>query len=192
MGAVALTQQDPGVVAQAQAFVNQIALAERALVVDSDAAVETAIAVSQQIKAHEDAFTAEMDKHLEHKKLAERNAKPWRSCRNVLTDTRTAIRQKIAAYRSQQRAAQTAALAEAASAGAGREEIAQAVAVLAPKPAGLSEAEHWHAEIVDETQIPREFWTLDVGKLNALARTQKEAFVVPGARAVKTLKPRIG
>lgn len=183
-----LAHQSADVVAQAQAFVNQLAAAAQAFDVDTDAAVEQAIAISQQIKQHEDAFDAECEKHLEHKRLAERNAKPWRACKNLLTDTRTMLRHKIQAYRDRQRAAQTAALA-AITPAAAPAEVAQAVAVLAPKPAGLQEREHWSAEVVDESQLPREFWIVDKQKLDAYARTQKEAFAVPGARAVREMRP---
>lgn len=61
----------------------------------------------------------------------------------------------------------------------------RAVEVPATKYAGVSMRETWHAEVVDETLIPREYWVLDMQKLNAVARALKDKTNIPGVNAVR-------
>lgn len=56
---------------------------------------------------------------------------------------------------------------------------------------GAQIRELWEVEITDATQVPREYWTIDTKILGALAREQKEAFSVPGARATRKLSVAI-
>jgi len=181
----AIAKQDPSVVANARAFVNQIATAANSITITTDAEAEYASQVAHAITAHEKAFADQMGVFTKIKKEAEAGAKPWRDLVNVCKDTKTGIRHKLEAYRARQRIEQAAALAEATT----QEEVVQAVAVLAPKPEGISEREDWAIEIVDESKIPREYWSIDEARLLREARAQKDKFDVPGVKASKRMVP---
>jgi hypothetical protein len=50
----------------------------------------------------------------------------------------------------------------------------------------VAQTTHYEWEIVDEKQIPKEFWILDEKKLNAVARKfSKEPQEIPGVKFVK-------
>ena len=181
----ALAKQDPSIIAQAQAFVNDLAVKCDALQVTTDAEAETAAQIAHALIAQEHAFAAQLEPFKRIKAEAEAGAKPWRACVNVIKDTKTGIRLKIEAYRNRQRAEQTRQLAEATT----QAEVKQAVEVLAPKPAGVSEREDWAIEIVDETQIPREYWAIDTARLQREARALKDKFNVPGVKAIRRMVP---
>lgn len=108
------------------------------------------------------------------------HAKKWKPSIDLLEQCRR-LRVKQA---QDMQAAERAEQAKALQAATSPAEVEQAVAVLAPKVAGLVEVSHWSAEIVDETKIPREYWLIDTQRLNREARERKEAFSVPGVRAV--------
>lgn len=57
-------------------------------------------------------------------------------------------------------------------------ERTEAVAALTTKT--VTTFKHYSARVVDEALVPRPFWRIDIDALNALARSQKEAFSVPG------------
>lgn len=65
-----------------------------------------------------------------------------------------------------------------------------AVEVLTAKP--MRVVTYWRAEVVDERLVPREFWLVDQARLNALARSQKDAFAVPGVRAISEERSTLG
>lgn len=65
-------------------------------------------------------------------------------------------------------------------------DIAAIVTTASPVTSGLQVREHWVAEVVDESQIPRRFWILDTAALNREATTHKANLgaIVPGVRGV--------
>lgn len=179
------TQHAATLAEQAGGFANQCATLAQQFQVTDDASAQAAADFGNQIKAHIKRIETEREPMREIKRLCDKAMKRWTPAVNLLKDTATMLRTRIEVYRSQQRQAQAAALAAVTS----KADVAPALAVLAPKPAGIAEREDWGFEVVDEQQIPREFWILDESKLNALARSQKDAFNVPGVRAVKRLVP---
>lgn len=60
--------------------------------------------------------------------------------------------------------------------------IAPVIAVEAPAPkvAGISTRQVWHARVVDPLKVPREFLMIDEKKLEQYARAMKEGAAVPG------------
>lgn len=112
------------------------------------------------------------------------NSKRWKPGINDMGWIVATARAAIEKRRELERAEQAAALTAATS----HEEVAEAVTALAPKPEGLSEREEWYAEIVHEHLVPRSFWILDMAKLHALARSQKDSFMLPGVFAKRRTK----
>lgn len=53
-------------------------------------------------------------------------------------------------------------------------------------PEGMHTRETWSYEITDASQLPAEFWTPDVAKLEAVAKSQKASAAVPGVRFFAT------
>jgi hypothetical protein len=137
-------------------------------------------------------FAADQAKQLD---AARKQAKaPWAAAAKAIDDQfmpsikrLQAIKQHaakgIAAVEQAKIAAQTKALT--ADAPQSPEAIQAAVAVLAPPPEGAQLRERWELEILDEAQIPREYFTLDRARLDREARTLKGSFQVPGCRAIR-------
>ena len=70
------------------------------------------------------------------------------------------------------------------------EERRAAVEALVAKP--MRVVTYWHAEVVDEALVPREFWLIDQTKLDALARATKGPSTIPGVRFVSTERSTLG
>ena len=87
------------------------------------------------------------------------------------------LKMGIMAHRQALQEQQTKALSAATS----QVEIAQAVAVLAPKPLGLQEREVKRVVVTNESEIPREYLVPDMRKIEQALRDGK---VVPGTELV--------
>lgn len=119
------------------------------------------------------------------------------------------IRQKMTAYymaeqkriaaeqeRKRKEAEEMARIAAEAEASGDTETAAEAVAIAAleesnvtyaPKAAGVSMRETWIAKVVDESKIPREYLTVNMTALNAVAKATKGAVKIPGVEFVKEI-----
>jgi len=147
--------------------------------------VEQLVAIGHTAREHLRQFEAERDQIAKPlRAIAAKQSKRWKAPIQDMGWIVAGARAEIEARRELERAEQTAALTAATSA----QEVAEAVTALAPRPDGLTEREEWVAEIVVEQMIPREFWELQENKLHALARKMKDAFNVPGVRAVRRTK----
>lgn len=102
----------------------------------------------------------------------------WTTARGLWTQAADLAKQAAFAW---QRADQERALA-ALPAATTVEERTEAVAALTTKT--ITTFRVYSARIVDESQVPRPFWRIDAEALNALARSQKDAFAVPGCELV--------
>jgi hypothetical protein len=109
---------------------------------------------------------------------------PIKAVENVID----ALKRNAAAFHRAQIETQQKALA-AAAVSSSPTEIAAAVAITTTKPAGLHEMTVWEVEIVNPAEIPAEFWIVDVARLQARAKSEKEAFNVPGCRAIARKVP---
>lgn len=65
-------------------------------------------------------------------------------------------------------------------------ELAQAVAVLSPKPSGFVEVENWSWDVFDVGSIPPDYFILDTARLDRETRELKGALAVPGVRTTCT------
>ncbi len=85
-------------------------------------------------------------------------------------------------YTKQQRAAamQAAALATTPA------EVQRSVQAAVQVPAGFDERETWGWELVDATQVPREYWVLDTKRLDKEAKKAKANLRVGGIRPKMT------
>jgi len=54
--------------------------------------------------------------------------------------------------------------------------------IIKPKTEGLSMRDHWTFEIIDESQIPREFLIVDRQKISLIVQQQKEKAAISGVR----------
>ncbi len=82
----------------------------------------------------------------------------------------------VGASRQRSAAAQAALLPAARS----QEEVAEALAVLQPKPTGFVEREHWGWTVTDIGAVPPVYFTLDVSRLDREAAEHKGALSIPG------------
>jgi hypothetical protein len=114
------------------------------------------------------------------RKLASDHADRWNPTIKRLDATIRKLKDRTIAYELAAQAEQAAALAEATSA----EEVAAAVAVVAPPPEGLSKRVDWGWELVDYAAVPREYLVIDKFRIDKLAREQKDALDIPGIRPV--------
>ena len=57
---------------------------------------------------------------------------------------------------------------------------AQVIAPITEKPKGVSYKERWHAEVTDETKVPREYMQINMQALNKVAQATKGALKIPG------------
>lgn len=87
------------------------------------------------------------------------------------------------AYQTREQEAAQARLAVAATAQS-HEEIAQSVASIATPVAGISMRKNWTWEIVDASQIPREYYVLDTARLDREAKRLEDGMSVPGIRPI--------
>lgn len=179
------TAHATGMAEAASALANRVCVQANALPVTNDQECQFAVSLGAALGDQIKVFEKEREPMRQIKRTADKDMKRWTPAINAMKDSVTGLRNKIEAYRSSKRVEYTAALTEATS----QQEVQAAVAVLAPAPQGLQEREDWDIEIVDERLIPREYWIRDDAKLRAVARAAKDAFNVPGVRAVRRAAP---
>lgn len=110
----------------------------------------------------------------------------WKSVRGPLEAAIKIGKGCIDAWRRADEERALAALPAATS----REEIAASVDALTTK--ALPTVKYYSARVVDETKLARRWWQYDQAGLDALARTQKEAFAEPGCELVVEERSRMG
>lgn len=152
-----------------------------ASVVDSPDTADTAAEWAQKIRERRELVASELEFATTLRRIANQFSQRWNPAIKPLDEALDHLRSQISQYTERSRAAVVLALPQAQS----QDEIVAATATIVPQPAGVIERAEWRAEIVDVTQIPAEYWQLDLARLNREAREQKEAFAVPGVRAVR-------
>lgn len=161
----------------------KVETAVSAIAIDSPDRLQWAADAAKQIKQRLDACTVERDEIAKPlRAIAKAHADRWNAAIRPLERAIAILKNGMMVYQDAQRAAHAAAMVAATS----QAEVQAAVAVLAPKPEGVSTRATWSAVVDDESKLPREYWLIDTQRLNREAREQKEAFAVPGARAVKS------
>jgi len=114
------------------------------------------------------------------RKIATEIAGRWKPAREALESAIKIYKNRITAFELSKVEVATEALQGKCA----PEQVAEAVAVMAPRAPGSHQVTRWHAEITDVSLVPREFMVPDMAALNALAKTQKGALDLPGVRSV--------
>ena len=114
------------------------------------------------------------------RKIATEIANRWKPAREALESAIKIYKNRITAFELSKVEVATEALQGKCA----PEQVAEAVAVMAPRAPGSHQVTRWHAEITDVSLVPREFMAPDMAALNALAKTQKGALDLPGVRSV--------
>jgi hypothetical protein len=171
-----------------QAFADSLAVLTT-VPIDSPERAEWAVAEARKLKAQlagmvEDKEAITKPLHASWKNALGYFGPPIKAVENVID----ALKRNAAAFHRTQVEAQHKALAEAA-ASSSPTQIAAAVAITTAKPAGLHEMTVWELEVVNPAEIPAEFWIVDVARLQARVKAEKEAFNVPGCRAIARKVP---
>lgn len=154
---------------------------------------QEAIDLAKQIKAHRALFDKEFAFATDLRRMANSISKTWNPAVGPLDESYRYLMAEHDRILAEARAAQQKALEEAAALSkvdpeAARTEIARAVEATAPKVEGAHQRAYWSAEVVDESKLPRWCWVIDYAALDREAREKKEAFDVPGAKAVRELR----
>lgn len=155
--------------------------------VDTAEQVQELVNIGHQFKAHQKLFKAERAKATNLRRLANEYDAPWKAGDELCESVQRHVKAIALAFSAAERERQAAALAAAASPA----EVADAVAVLAPKPEGLTEVEWWGWEIEDPSKIPAEYFVLDTARLDREAREQKGALKVPGIAPKRNVRGQL-
>lgn len=139
-----------------------------------------AVQAAKQVKARRLAFEQE-DKEFAQplRALATRHSKRWKPGINILKDLEKFLKDIALAMEAVEQAQQQAALKAAST----HEEV---VALSVPIDSGLGKRTTWGYEIVNEAEIPEEYWLriLDRPRLEREAQEHKAALNVCGVRPV--------
>ena len=151
--------------------------------VSSPTEAQIAADLGRKVREAAKAIKDERDKALDPLESAAKTIRGWfdptlSRCNALIVH----LRSEIAAFQESQRTKQTEALKAIAETGAGREEIADAVAIKTAPPTGVQERKVWTWELVDISQVPREFLVVDEKRINAELRTIKDGLTIPGIR----------
>lgn len=169
---VALTKPEPaGVPEQAAGLLDRAMAYASALVCRTAEDAQRALEQGRTAKAMGDALDVEA-------KRLEREKKRWTVPRAAAYRIAELFRDAALAW---QRADQERAIA-ALPAATTPAERTEAVAALTTKT--VKTFKHYSARVVDESRVPRPFWRIDQAALDALARSQKDAFAVDGCELV--------
>lgn len=165
--------------AQQQADALGMLLAVR---VTTDAEAQGAVDMTRSLREQRRALETERDAQVKPLNAVVKRIRDFfRPPIDALERIETHLKAEVKRYRDVQAAAQAAALQAATS----HEEIAEAVAVLAPKPDGVVERAVWRWELEDLAQVPREYFVLDEARIGREVRASKGATAIPGIRVVR-------
>jgi len=139
------------------------------------------VSATRALQSALDACTKERDAVCKPlRKIATEIAGRWKPAREALESAIKIYKNRITAFELTKSEVATEALQGKCA----PEQVAEAVAVMAPRAPGSHQVTRWHAEITDVSLVPREFMAPDMAALNALAKTQKGALDLPGVRSV--------
>ena len=145
------------------------------------AEAEEIVSATRALQSALDACTKERDAVAKPlRKIATEIAGRWKPAREALESAIKIYKQRITAFEMNKVEIATEALQGKCA----PEQVAEAVAVMAPRAPGSHQVTRWHAEITDVSLVPREFLVPDMAALNALAKTRKGALDLPGVRSV--------
>lgn len=139
-----------------------------------------AVQLAKQVKARRQALKKERDDFAKPlRALATKHSKRWNPSIKVFQELERYLKGVALELEAAEQAAQQLALAAATTA----EQVALAAT---PVDSGLGKSTTWVYEIVNESEIPEEYWMriLDRPRLEREAREQKDEFDVRGVRAV--------
>lgn len=114
---------------------------------------------------------------LEAKRRIDALFKPAAAAQSAILDYLKGI---LKDYRQREHERQAAALAAAST----PEETRAAVQVTPAAPVGISERATWRGEVVDESQLPRDFWIIDQAKLDRTIKAARGQITIPGVRVI--------
>lgn len=151
--------------------------------VDSPEEAQIAADLSRKVREAARAITSERDKALDPLDAAARTIRGWfdptiKRCNSLIAH----LKSEISTYQEAQRERQQAALKAIAETKGSREEIVAAVSIPTAPPAGVQERKQWTWELVDISQVPREFLCVDEKRVNAELRAIKDGLTIPGLR----------
>jgi hypothetical protein len=167
-----------------------------ALVVKTDAEREFASNALSEVASRHDAYDKKRKAWVQPlKAVASDIDATFRPALQALKHCEQMLKEKIGMYDVAQAQARAALLVQAAAAGAsGNREAAEAAYVVADQfsaaSAGAGSKIEWTGEVVDATQIPREYLCPDVKKLEALTKARGEDPCIPGWRAYQVAAVR--
>lgn len=139
-----------------------------------------AVQAAKQVKARRLAFEKQRDEFSKPlRALAAKHSKCWNPSIKIYQELEKHLKTVALELEAAEQAEQQRALAAATT----PEDVALAAA---PVDSGLGKSTTWVFEIVNEDEIPEEYWLriLDRPRLEREAREQKAAFAVEGVRAV--------
>lgn len=184
--AIAVPEVEAAAPVAAQALSAAQALAKQVLAIPitTSELAQWAITTAHQVRTQKRTLEEQRDviaKPL--RALASSHTRRWKPSIDLLEDVHKKLIGAAMAYQRQERARQAEALKTATT----QVEVAQAVAVLAPKPAGLQERETWGWEVVDRAKVPAEYLLLDEKRLSREARERKAELAIPGIKPVRNV-----
>lgn len=166
----------------ALATANELAPTLLALRVTTPAEAQFATDVAHQVRETKRGLEAERDAAVKPLNAVVKKIRGWfKPAIERLEEIEGHLRVEIMRHRQALEAAQAAALATATT----HAEVAQAVAVLAPKPVGLSERTAWKWEVADAAAIPAEYYVLDTARIDREVRASKDQTTIPGIRVIR-------
>lgn len=117
---------------------------------------------------------------------AQRTITSWfRPALESLAAAELAFKKALGKYEQDKKIAAESAMKAAAAAQTPAEmvrEIHHAHKAQVPKVAGLSSRETWRFDVVDESELPREYMTPDLKKIGAVVRSEGRNANIPGVR----------
>jgi hypothetical protein len=145
--------------------------------IEESTSVEWLVATAKHLHAIEKTAKAEKEKVAKPLRDATRAINAfWKPVLDEVAGLKNAAKCRARAVQESQIEEQKQALTDATS----PEEVARAVAVVTPMPKGLSQRSVLSFEILDETQIPRRFWTLNEAEVRQALRAGE---TIPGIQA---------
>lgn len=138
--------------------------------------------VANKMKQAQRVIRGERKHATELRRLANQFDKPWKAADDVCSKVISHSSSLILRQRREAEEAQRAILEAVAAQQAPREALVEARTLVQDTPEGFHEVTTWEYEIIDESQIPREYFVLDHARIAREVRAQKAQLTIPGVR----------
>lgn len=163
----------------------QMLSAVKAVPITSQAAVDWAAKAIQELAAQHKAMKKECESVAKPlRDAARRVSQWWKPGLTACNDAMNHLKKGIQIYRAEEARKAQAALAQCPT----HEEVQRAQQAILTTPQGLAEREDWTWRVIDETQIPRQYWVLDQTAISKVVKAMKDKTQIPGIEAVRETK----